>query len=253
MRIRRSLIVVGLVAVLGVGLLAGRALEEMGTPDSTGDPASTSSYTLEDIYNRLNTGAPGTPGAFTEPISGPGTGTMNTLEEIMAKAGTACTQCNPPGTLVGTRWCDNGDGTVTDMTTGLVWLKKADWGGIKPWRNNSLDCGCGGASYPCYDDAHARAGLLYAGATGAGLSDGSDVGDWRLPTKTELEGLTEGTEGVLSSSQRAFTGVQPTNYWSSTTSTSVTTFIAWTVDMLDALVISGGKCDSYYVWPVRGP
>ena len=41
------------------------------------------------------------------------------------------------GTLVGTRWCDNGDSTVTDMTTGLVWLKFADWGGLKPWRSNT--------------------------------------------------------------------------------------------------------------------
>ena len=31
----------------------------------------------------------------------------------------------------GGRWCDQGDGTVKDMTTGLVWLKKADWGGAK--------------------------------------------------------------------------------------------------------------------------
>jgi hypothetical protein len=60
MRIRKLLVVVGLVAVLAVGLLAGRQLEKMGNPDSTGDPASTSSYTLEDIYNRLDTGAPGT-------------------------------------------------------------------------------------------------------------------------------------------------------------------------------------------------
>ena len=34
------------------------------------------------------------------------------------------------GTLsTGGRWCDQGDGTVKDMTNGLVWLKKADWGG----------------------------------------------------------------------------------------------------------------------------
>ncbi len=43
----------------------------------------------------------------------------------------------------GTRWCDNDDGTVTDLlgatvddkTKGrcLVWLKNADWGGQKSW------------------------------------------------------------------------------------------------------------------------
>ncbi len=56
------------------------------------------------------------------------------------------------GTLVGTRWCDNGEATVTDMTTGLVWLKYADWEDPKPWRSNTSGD---------YDDARTRAGLLH--------------------------------------------------------------------------------------------
>jgi hypothetical protein len=32
------------------------------------------------------------------------------------------------------RWCDQNNGNVKDMTTGLVWLKDAGWGGTKPWR-----------------------------------------------------------------------------------------------------------------------
>ena len=35
------------------------------------------------------------------------------------------------GTLDGTRWCHK-NGTVRDMTTGLIWLERADWGG--QWR-----------------------------------------------------------------------------------------------------------------------
>ena len=31
--------------------------------------------------------------------------------------------CECLGTLNGTRWCDNEDGTVTDLSTCLVWLK----------------------------------------------------------------------------------------------------------------------------------
>ncbi|MBF0497971.1 MAG: hypothetical protein HQK58_15575 [Deltaproteobacteria bacterium] len=27
------------------------------------------------------------------------------------------------------RWCDNNNGTVTDMSNGLIWLKDAGWGG----------------------------------------------------------------------------------------------------------------------------
>jgi len=101
------------------------------------------------------------------------------------------------GTPNGNRWCDNGDGTVTDLTTCLVWLQKADWGGSKKWE----DC-------TNHDDAHTRAGILKAGSSGADLSDGSVVGDWRLPTKTELHNLANGTEAVRSGNMRAFTGVQ---------------------------------------------
>ena len=147
--------------------------------------------------------------------------------------------CTCKGTLVGTRWCDNGDGTVTDMTTCLIWLKKADWGGSKKWE----DC-------TTHDDVHTRAGLLSAGATGANLSDGSAVGDWRLPTKTELYNLAHGTEAVLFGNMRAFTGVQPSYYWSSTTYEGDST-IAWVVYMDDGGVVSNGKGNVNYVWPVR--
>ena len=93
------------------------------------------------------------------------------------------------------------------MTTGLVWLKDAGWGGMKPWANCST-----------WDDAHTRAGILYAGMTGAGLSDGSVEGDWRLPTKSELVGITVGDEYIRSSKMYFFTNVQTDDdYWSSTT------------------------------------
>jgi len=241
MRVRKLLIVVVAVALISASFLAGRTVGKKGAPDSPSAPGTTSSYTLEDIYNRLDTGAPGTPGTFTEPTSGPGTGTMHTLNEIMAKARTACTQCNPPGTLsAGGRWCDNKDGTVTDMATGLVWLKKASWCLGKKWE----DC-------TSHDDAHTWAGVLFAGATDADLDDGSEVGDWRLPTKGELWGLTQGTEGVSYYSPQVFTGVTDGYYWSSTTD-STAPEDAWMVDMLGPDLIIRPKTGGGYVWPVRG-
>jgi len=159
--------------------------------------------------------------------------------------------CICKGTLVGTRWCDNEDGTVTDMTTCLVWLKKADWGGTKPWRNDSTDCS--DPSYTCYDDAHTRAGLLAAGSDGADLSDASSVGDWRLPTAIELEKLASDPEAVRSGNMRAFTGVQESYYWSSTTTPTPAndTSLAWFVYMGLGFVNDGSKTRSHYVWPVR--
>jgi hypothetical protein len=139
------------------------------------------------------------------------------------------------------RWCDNGDGTVTDLTTCLVWLKNAGWGGAKAWRN-LIDP---------YDDAHARAGILEAGATGAGLSDGSVVGDWRLPTKSDLDHLTHGTEAVRDDEMQLFTGVE-LDYWTSSTFQDGIHDDAWIVYMSNGCASYQPKFqDDFHVWPVR--
>jgi hypothetical protein len=155
-----------------------------------------------------------------------------------------CITCD--GTLsTGGRWCtpEPEDGTVKDMTTGLVWLKDASWGGLKKWR-------CTDSDTDPYDDAHTRAGVLEAGATGADLSDGSVVGDWRLPTKEELYDLGNGDEAVRSGSMQAFTGVQSSYYWSSSSYASYTS-VAWSVYMVSGDAGYGTKDYPYYVWPVR--
>ena len=53
-------------------------------PDT--EPASTEWYKIEDIYNRLSTGTAGSKSPFTEPSGAPDTGTMHTLNDVMAKA-----------------------------------------------------------------------------------------------------------------------------------------------------------------------
>jgi len=150
--------------------------------------------------------------------------------------------CTCSGTLSGTRWCDNGDGTVTDLTTCLVWLKKADWGGQKKWED------CTG-----HDDAHTRAGILYDGLPSgdADLTDESVEGDWRLSTLTELKVLATDPEAVLSNTPRAFTGVRSDFYWSSTTYADFTSD-AWYVSLYNGSVNHVNKTFTLYVWPVRG-
>jgi hypothetical protein len=166
-----------------------------------------------------------------------------------------CPPCPPVTQCVGTlsplgRWCDQGNGTVKDMTTGLVWLKDAGWGGQKPWREPGDDTH--------NDDAHTRAGTLYDGMPGepSDLSDGSVEGDWRLPTLSELKGITLGDEYIILSSQMYFFNNVRPGYWSSTTLAS-NTRDAWGVLMdlgsgytrKDSSEIPGHYL---YVWPVRG-
>jgi hypothetical protein len=219
------------------GVVCAGDLEPPAGPD---DDAS-AMYTIEDLYDYLDTGVAGTrrTGGFAEPVSGPGS-TGRTLDEVHARITEKCITCPAPGTLpAGDRWCDQGNGTVKDMTTGLVWLKDAAWGGEYAFWVNTING----------TNAHDRAAQVKDG-TPATLTDGSVEGDWRLPTKEELYGLTHGTEAVRSGTPRAFTGVQSDRYWSSTTYASGT-YTAWGVNVGTGVVYGNGKHYDYYVWPVR--
>jgi len=129
------------------------------------------------------------------------------------------------------RWCDNGNGTLRDMTTGLIWLKDAGWGGSYAWT-----------------DAFDGVSTVQNG-TPSSLSDSSALGDWRLPTKDEFVALTTGTEHIRFSSMYKFTNVQDGYYWSSS---SFDTSNAWFVNIDGDYVFYDDKGVSYpYVWPVR--
>ena len=198
-RLMAILVLVVVLAVAGVGVLSAAG---NGPVDPPAPPGTTSSYTLEQIYQRLTTGNYfAKQSGFTEPASGPGTGTMHTLDEIMAKAQpralakrvakTGQTQCwDAGGTVIpcagtgqdgqyqagidpavsaifgtayntpawtGVRFTDNGDGTVTDNLTALIWLKNANCFGAKNWATALSD-----------------ANALASGS--CGLSDGSIAG-----------------------------------------------------------------------------
>ena len=133
------------------------------------------------------------------------------------------------------RWCDQEDGTVKDMTTGLVWLQDASCMGMMDW-------------YAAIEQPITN---LRSGDCGGTLTDGSVWGDWRLPTLNELEGITVGDEYIRSSQMYFFTGVQSVYYWSSTTPSNFP-YYAWLVDLNFGYVGYDHKYYSYYsVWPVR--
>lgn len=135
------------------------------------------------------------------------------------------------------RFFDNGDGTVTDELTGLIWLKNANCtNGTKIW-SASLTF----------------ANSLYDGWTGdCGLSDGSSAGAWRLPNVRELHSLIDfaRTNPALPAGH-PFTGVQMSYYWSSTKEL-ISANHAWVVSMYHGKLISVVAVTSHYVWPVRG-
>ena len=82
---RNKYMLIGLVGIVVGVLLASVVVVLAGNLDSSAAPDATSSYTLEDIYDRLDVGTAGSQSTFTEPGSGPGS-TMHTLNDIMGKA-----------------------------------------------------------------------------------------------------------------------------------------------------------------------
>jgi hypothetical protein len=131
------------------------------------------------------------------------------------------------------RFTDNGDGTVTDNLTGLVWLKNANCYGHNTWAESLVSCN-NLADGQC------------------GLSDGSSIGDWHLPNIREFHSLVDfgGPSSPLPSGH-PFTGVQVYYYWSSTTRADWT-HGAWLQSMANGRLKLTDKLNlGYYVWPVR--
>lgn len=100
------------------------------------------------------------------------------------------------------RFTDNGDGTIRDNLTGLIWLKDANCFGSRTWAQALED-----------------ANTLHAGE--CDLNDGSLEGDWRLPNVLELASLFdfENSDPALPTGH-PFMNVSTTQdsaYWSSTT------------------------------------
>lgn len=140
------------------------------------------------------------------------------------------------------RFTNNGNGTVTDNLTGLIWLQNANcsatlggifktttlsWGDALTWSNNLANGYCG-------------------------LTDASTAGQWRLPTRLELASLLDTSKvGPSLPIDHIFTNVESNMYWSSST-VVYDTSTAWIVDFFDAYAYASTKAGIGYVLPVRG-
>lgn len=118
------------------------------------------------------------------------------------------------GAVMAEQCVDNGDGTVTDNGSGLMWQKET--AGTMSW----------------YNAVNYAVGLNLGGKTG-----------WRLPARNELQRL-------YYSPCKSKMSKQPLYYWSSTTYDRVTD-LAWLVFFGDGDVHSALKFYSYNVRAVR--
>ena len=143
------------------------------------------------------------------------------------------------------RWLDNGNGTITDTMTGLVWLKQANcinqtWGAAVAAVNQLASGQCG-------------------------LTDGSTAGSWRMPNRNEMQSMSDRMQSVeaayfdytiMNLNNTVYQPAIFTNftvnqfYWTSTTDAADATQ-AWTVYSCDYGVYGQPKTNTGYTLAVR--
>lgn len=158
---------------------------------------------------------------------------------------------------------DNGDGTITDINTGLMWEKKSDDGSVHDWD----DLYAWGQATPPY--------LMNGPMVTTFLHTLNDVGgggancfaghcDWRMPNRKELESIVD-LESHSPAVAAAFNDAcvpgcdvtscscikQSSFYWTSTTYAQAP-IAAWVVNFVVGNVFADVKSGDYYVRAVRG-
>jgi len=130
------------------------------------------------------------------------------------------------------RFILNGNGTVMDKLTGLVWLQNANPFGWNNWQA-SLDL--------CNNLKHGE----------AGLTDNSKAGDWRLPNVNEVESIIDfGMVAPCLPQGHPFDNVGPTSYWTSTTVASAPSQAMFTIFGVGPSIFEN-KEHPFLAWPVR--
>ena len=109
-------------------------------------------------------------------------------------------------------YSDNGDGTVTDPTTGLVWMRC-------PMGQTLDSYGCAGTARTYTGD---KAEALTGHVTFAGQSD------WRLPNVRELQTIVDRSVTVPAIDSVAFPNTDPKPFWAASSYTGIT-YDAWYV------------------------
>lgn len=148
--------------------------------------------------------------------------------------------------LTSPRFIDNGNGTIADTVTGLIWLKRAN----------------------CINNTWASAlATINSLANGqCGLTDGSTAGQWRMPNRSEMLSLSDRAPTFPQAEYftgQAHGGTGPVTgpvvfnsfvsfdyYWTSTTNAADTSQ-AWTVWSCDFGVYNIAKSEMRYSLAVR--
>lgn len=156
----------------------------------------------------------------------------------------------------GDTYTDNGDGTITDTKTGLMWEKKSDDGTVHDW-NNTYTWSTGA---PWNNTGTVFTTFLSTINAGGGFAGHTD---WRLPNVAELQSIQK-QKAFDPATYPAFNTLCAPGctvlkcsctvsslYWSSSSVPNIPQF-AWVVKFLTSNVTHGGdKTKAFYVRAVR--
>jgi hypothetical protein len=138
------------------------------------------------------------------------------------------------GSKANPRFVDNGDGTISDRVTRLMWVK------------DGSGAGCNNGGVLSFDNAIAFAeGLDFAGHQ-----------DWRMPNVKELFSIVDfdrGGDGSNPAIDPTFFPNTTINdaYWTSTLYAAFPDDVAWVVNFFDGIVYYNVRYLEYYVRPCR--
>jgi len=144
---------------------------------------------------------------------------------------------------VNPRFTDNGDGTITDNLTALIWLKNADClDGMTTWSN--------AFAYVTELNTSGTMDGVYCGDTS---NNGSNHADWRLPNVNELLSVMNFAEPdpLTWLGNWNFVNIQANDYWTSSTYADAKQNV-WSVifDAGNGLSLIS-KDNTSYIWPIR--
>lgn len=135
----------------------------------------------------------------------------------------------------GEKFIDNGDGTIKDLVTGLMWVKDPSQipGGLFGTPGSPITMGW-------YDAIDNCENLDYAGYS-----------DWRLPNIREFASIVDCSKYNPAIDTAYFPNTQTSGYWASTTLLAYDSY-AWMTYLYYGYQTFGSKnYGSYYVRPVR--
>ncbi|WP_420209428.1 DUF1566 domain-containing protein [Candidatus Electronema sp. JC] len=165
------------------------------------------------------------------------------LKDLLARRSEQKKQEETAATARPARFKDNGDGTLTDRRTGLLWLKNANCAAFFEEDQS------GGKNSRSWHEARVAASRLGDGF--CGLKDGSQAGDWRLPTREELLEISNDVSGGQKwEAGEVLLDIQPFYYWSSSVGDLYPDY-AFYVGITYGMDSHAFQLNSFHVLPVR--